>query len=77
MEPERRLAVLTRHLAAATVSSSGSTLQQFDPREVYLFLTRDNLELRSKILDFLQVGHWSRQLRGVSSPKDVSAGPQF
>ncbi|KAK9792964.1 hypothetical protein WJX73_001239, partial [Symbiochloris irregularis] len=53
-EQHRRLAVLSRHLTGAGGKASGSALSPFDPREVYKFLTRDNVELREKILDFLK-----------------------
>ena len=55
MEQQRRLAVLSRHLASSAANSSAGELPPFDAREVFLFLTRDNVELRAKILDFLQV----------------------
>ena len=32
-----------------------TSLRDFDPDEVYRFLTRDNLELRARMLDHLKV----------------------
>ena len=55
MAQERRLAALSRHLAAADLGSNSGVFPHFDSREVYLFLTKDNVELRARILDFLQV----------------------
>ena len=49
---QERVAVLTRHLVSAPVASE---LPEFDPGEVYLFLTRDNVELRARMLDHLKV----------------------
>ena len=46
-----RVAVLARHL----VSAQPAELPEFDPREVYLFLTRDNVELRERMLEHLKV----------------------
>jgi len=47
-----RVSVLTRHLVSATDPAS---LPDFDPKEVYLWLTRDNVELRERMLDHLKV----------------------
>lgn len=52
MTAERRIAALSRHL---TSSSSDDALPAFDPKDVYAFLTNDNLPLRARILDFLKV----------------------
>lgn len=49
---QERVAVLTRHLVSAPVAVD---LPEFDPNEVYLFLTRDNVELRARMLDHLKV----------------------
>ena len=46
-----RVAVLARHL----VSAQPTALPEFDPGEVYLFLTRDNVELREQMLGHLKV----------------------
>lgn len=43
--------MLARHL----VSAQSTDLPDFDPREVYLFLTRDNVELRKRMLEHLKV----------------------
>lgn len=43
-----RIAVLKRHLE--------STAESIVPRDVYLWLTRDNVELRDRMLAFLEVG---------------------
>ena len=43
--------MLARHL----VSAQPTELPEFDPREVYLFLTRDNVELRERMLEHLKV----------------------
>ena len=51
---QERVAVLTRHLVSAPVATE---LPEFDPGEVYLFLTRDNVELRARMLDHLKVRH--------------------
>ena len=47
-----RVSVLTRHLVSAPDSAS---LPDFDPKKVYLWLTRDNVELRERMLDHLKV----------------------
>lgn len=45
--------MLTRHLTSA-LTSTQDTVPDFDAEGVYLFLTRDNVELRAKMLDFLK-----------------------
>ena len=52
---QARMAVLTRHLVSAPAAVE---LPEFDPGEVYLFLTRDNVELRARMLDHLKVRRW-------------------
>ena len=54
MASERRVEVLTRHLTSAAISTSDA-VPDFDAGGVYLFLTRDNVELRAKMLDFMKV----------------------
>ncbi|CAL5219457.1 g1292 [Coccomyxa viridis] len=56
MAAERRVAALSRHLTSAVDVDivSKTSLQDFDANEVYRFLTRDNLELRAKMLDHLK-----------------------
>ena len=56
MASERRVAMLTRHLTSATTVSR-EQVQDFKAEGVYLFLTRDNVELRAKMLDHLKVQH--------------------
>lgn len=61
----QRIETLSRHLTTATgldmVSVADDladcTVQvgQFNPRELYEYTVRDNVELRDKILDFLKV----------------------
>ena len=46
------MSVLTRHLVSAPDPAS---LPDFDPKKVYLWLTRDNVELRERMLDHLKV----------------------
>ena len=53
MASERRLEVLTRHLTSASISTQDA-VPDFDAEGVFLFLTRDNVELRAKMLDFLK-----------------------
>ena len=48
---QERVAMLARHL----VSAQPTELPEFDPKEVYLFLTRDNVELRKRMLEHLKV----------------------
>ena len=57
MAAERRVAALSRHLTSAIDVDvvSKTSLRDFDADEVYKFLTRDNLELRAKMLDHLKV----------------------
>lgn len=57
MAAERRVAALSRHFTSVSVVSLSAKvdLRDFAPEDVYLFLTRDNVELRAKMLDFLQV----------------------
>ncbi len=57
MAAERRVAALSRHLTNAVDVDivSKTSLRDFDADEVYRFLTRDNLELRAKMLDHLKV----------------------
>ena len=54
MTSQRRIDVLSRHLTSATLEDDTS-LQSFQPREMFEFLTRDNLKLRLQIMDFLRV----------------------
>ncbi|KAK9909468.1 hypothetical protein WJX75_002711 [Coccomyxa subellipsoidea] len=56
MAAERRVAALSRHLTSSTDVSLSSKvdLRDFTADGVYLFLTRDNVELRAKMLDFLK-----------------------
>jgi hypothetical protein len=61
---QARVAVLTRHLVSAPVTLD---VPEFDPGEVYLFLTRDNVELRARMLDHLKV-----RRRDVRNPVHVS-----
>ena len=51
------MAALSRHLTSSSdVSLSAKVdLRDFAAEDVYLFLTRDNVELRAKMLDFLKV----------------------
>lgn len=62
MAAERRVAALSRHLTSSTDVSLSSKvdLRDFAADGVYLFLTRDNVELRAKMLDFLKVAPSSR-----------------
>lgn len=53
MASERRVGVLTRHLTSAAISTNDA-VPDFDAGRVYLFLTRDNVELRAKMLDFMK-----------------------
>jgi len=57
MAAERRVAALSRHFTNAVDVDivSKISLRDFDADEVYKFLTRDNLELRAKMLDHLKV----------------------
>ena len=57
MAAERRVAALSRHLTNAVDVDivSKISLRDFDADEVYRFLTRDNLELRARMLDHLKV----------------------
>ncbi len=57
MAAERRVAALSRHLTSSSdVSLSAKVdLRDFAAEDVYMFLTRDNVELRAKMLDFLKV----------------------
>ena len=57
MAAERRVAALSRHLTNAVDVDivSKTSLRDFDADEVYRFLTRDNLELRARMLDHLKV----------------------
>jgi hypothetical protein len=54
MASERRVEMLTRHLTSATMVTK-EAVQDFNAEGVYLFLTRDNVELRAKMLDHLKV----------------------
>lgn len=47
MATERRLSVLNRHINVARGDARA--------RDIYLWLTRDNVELRDRMLDFLKV----------------------
>jgi hypothetical protein len=64
MAAERRVAALTRHLANAHDISRRSKLElrDFSAEEVYLFLTRDNVQLRAKMLDFLKASSVDTEL---------------
>ena len=57
MAAERRVAALSRHLTSASDVDivSKINLRDFEADEVYRFLTRDNLELRARMLDHLKV----------------------
>ena len=57
MAAERRVAVLSRQFTNAVDVDivSKTSLRDFDADEVYRFLTRDNLELRARMLDHLKV----------------------
>ena len=57
MAAERRVAALSRHLTSASDVDivSKIDLRDFEADEVYRFLTRDNLELRARMLDHLKV----------------------
>lgn len=50
MSAHRRLTALSRHLEDKA-SGGGASLQ---PRSIYLWLTRDNVELRDQMLEFLK-----------------------
>ncbi|CAK0741867.1 hypothetical protein CVIRNUC_001356 [Coccomyxa viridis] len=56
MAAERRVAALSRHLTSASDVDivSKINLRDFEADEVYRFLTRDNLELRARMLDHLK-----------------------
>ena len=49
MSAQRRINALSKHLQGS------DRILQFRPQELYLWLTRDNVELRDRMLDFLQV----------------------
>lgn len=61
----QRIETLSRHLTTATgldmvsvaddLADSTVQVGQFNPRELYEYTVRDNLELRDRILDFLKV----------------------
>lgn len=57
MAAERRVAVLSRQFTNAVDVDivSKTSLRDFAADEVYRFLTRDNLELRARMLDHLKV----------------------
>ena len=57
MAAERRVAALSRHLTSASDVDivSKFNLRDFEADVVYRFLTRDNLELRARMLDHLKV----------------------
>lgn len=57
MATERRVATISRHLTSASdvYLSAKVDLRNFAAEDVYRFLTRDNVELRAKMLDFLKV----------------------
>lgn len=55
MSTERRLSALSRHLASSS--------EVFSSRDVYLWLTRDNVELRDKMLGFLKASNTRIQYR--------------
>lgn len=57
MAAERRVAALSRHLTNAVDGDivSKISLRDFDADDVYRFLTRDNIELRARMLDHLKV----------------------
>jgi hypothetical protein len=48
MAAERRMSALSRQLTS--IATTGLV-----PRDIYLWLTRDNVELRDRMLDFLKV----------------------
>jgi hypothetical protein len=60
---DRRIATLARHLSISEPAPSGDLSQNstsaampsVDPAQVYRFLTRDNVQLRQQIFDFLRV----------------------
>jgi hypothetical protein len=59
MASDRRLAALSRHLtdpANPTLTMQATSASTVCPKELYTFLTRDNMELRTAIFDFLKVG---------------------
>ena len=61
----QRIETLSRHLTTATgldmvsvaddLADSTVQVGHFNPRELYEYTVRDNLELRDRILDFLKV----------------------
>ncbi|KAK9816668.1 hypothetical protein WJX72_003499 [[Myrmecia] bisecta] len=59
MAANRRVETLTRHLTSMALVDVEAAPQlalpaDFDPRELYEFLCRDNLELRDRIMEFLK-----------------------
>ena len=64
MTSQRRIEALTRHLTSASLEED-ATLRSFQPREMYEFLTRDNLKLRLQIMDFLKVTKPARDWPGL------------
>jgi hypothetical protein len=57
MAAERRVAALSRHLTNAVDVDivSKISLRDFEADEVYRFITRDNLQLRARMLAHLKV----------------------
>lgn len=61
----QRIETLSRHLTTATgvdmvsvaddLADSTVQVGQFNPRELYEYTVRDNIELRDRILEFLKV----------------------
>ena len=67
MSAQRRLSAISKHL-----ESPAGEEPQLRARDLYLWLTRDNVELRGRMFDFLKVSTfaisyqiwlWSPQLR--------------
>lgn len=79
----RRVAALSRHLAAAPGPAGGLDVHSTSaaapsPEELYRFLVRDNLEMRRAIFDFLQVrppGFGARCRRRQGKAPALSSAP--
>ena len=68
----RRIDALSRHLTSANLDGD-SSLQSVQPREMFEFLTRDNLKLRLQIMDFLKVSNLCVGKRCLLSPPRAMA----
>lgn len=83
-QPGRRVEVLSRHLTSAVGLESFEDVAQqltedsethlsadFSPRALYLWATRDNVEMRDQMMEFLKVP--SRLLMSATSAAAMSA----